>query len=87
MTPPSKSAPPMAIGGADLLGGVISAGTLIAFLAYTRHFFDPVEQLGHWFAEMQMAQASAERILSLIEADPDIKDSDDLIQAIRQRQA
>ena len=39
-------------------------------MAYTRHFFDPVEQLGHWFAEMQMAQASAERILSLIEADP-----------------
>ena len=33
-------------------------------MAYTRHFFEPVEQLGHWFAEMQMAQASAERILS-----------------------
>ncbi len=65
----------LAIGGFDLLGGAISAGTLVAFMAYTRHFFDPVEQLGHWFAEMQMAQASAERILSLIEAEPEIQDS------------
>ena len=75
----------LAIGGIDLLGGLISAGTLVAFLAYTRHFFDPVEQLGHWFAEMQMAQASAERIISLIEAKPDIQDSEAVRQALSQR--
>jgi len=72
----------LAIGGIDMLGGLITAGTLVAFMAYTRHFFDPVEQLGHWFAEMQMAQASAERILSLIEADPDIKDSESVNESI-----
>jgi len=72
----------LAVGGIDLLGGVITTGTLVAFLAYTRHFFDPVEQLGHWFAEMQMAQASAERILSLIEAESQIKDSADVQQAL-----
>ena len=65
----------LAVGGFDLLGGAITAGTLVAFMAYTRHFFDPIEEMGHWFAEMQMAQASAERILSLIEAEPDIADS------------
>lgn len=65
----------LAVGGFDLLGGAISAGTLVAFMAYTRHFFDPVEELGQWFAEMQMAQASAERILSLIEAQPEVADS------------
>jgi ATP-binding cassette subfamily B protein len=72
----------LAIGGIDLLGGAISAGTLVAFMAYTRHFFDPVEQLGHWFAEMQMAQASAERILSLIEAEPEIRDSANVRHAL-----
>lgn len=77
----------LAMGGIDLLDGLISAGTLIAFMAYTRHFFDPVEQLGHWFAEMQMAQASAERILSLIEADPEIKDSESVRAAMAQRGA
>ncbi len=60
----------LAVGGFDLLNGVISVGTLVAFMAYARHFFDPIEQLGRWFAEMQMAQASAERIISLVEAVP-----------------
>ncbi len=68
----------LAMGGIELAAGAIGTGTLIAFMAYTRHFFEPVEQLGHWFAEMQMAQASAERILSLIEARPDIRDDDDV---------
>jgi ATP-binding cassette subfamily B protein len=76
----------LAVGGFDLLNGVISVGTLVAFMAYARHFFDPIEQLGRWFAEMQMAQASAERIISLIEAVPAIRDSDDVIDATaRQR--
>jgi len=77
----------LAMGGLNLLYGAISAGTLVAFMAYTRHFFDPVEQLGHWFAEMQMAQASAERILSLIAADPQIKDSADVQAALDRHRA
>ena len=72
----------LAVGGMDLLAGLISAGTLVAFMAYTRHFFEPVEQLGHWFAEMQMAQASAERILSLVHAVPDIRDSEGVQAAL-----
>jgi ATP-binding cassette subfamily B protein len=71
----------LAVGGFDLLNGVISVGTLVAFMAYARHLFDPIEQLGRWFAELQMAQASAERIISLVEAVPDIRDSDDVIEA------
>ncbi|MCX7065035.1 MAG: ABC transporter ATP-binding protein, partial [Proteobacteria bacterium] len=58
----------LAVGGFDLLNGVISVGTLVAFMAYAR-------------AELQMAQASAERIISLVEAVPDIRDSDDVIEA------
>ena len=73
----------LAVGGMDTLAGIIPISTLIAFMAYTRHFFDPIEQLGHWFAEMQMAQASAERILSLIEAEPTIQDSDEVKAAMR----
>ncbi len=66
----------LAVGGIDLLGGLITAGTLIAFMTYARHFFEPVEQMGHWFAEMQMAQASAERVISLIKAEPEVQDSE-----------
>ncbi|NKC01597.1 MAG: ATP-binding cassette domain-containing protein [Pseudomonadales bacterium] len=73
----------LAVGGMDMIYGIIPVSTLIAFMAYTRHFFDPIEQLGHWFAEMQMAQASAERILSLIEAEPAIKDSPEVLEAMQ----
>jgi ATP-binding cassette subfamily B protein len=65
----------LVIGGVELGWGVISVGTLIAFLTYSRQFFEPIEQMAHWFAEMQMAQASAERIMSLIAAKSDIEDS------------
>jgi ATP-binding cassette subfamily B protein len=66
----------LVMGGIESLWGWITTGTLIAFLTYTRHFFEPIEQLAHWFAELQMAQASAERILSLINEVPSIKDSE-----------
>jgi ATP-binding cassette subfamily B protein len=72
----------LVFGGIQVMDGIITAGTLVAFLTYTRHFFEPIEQLAHWFAEMQMAQASAERIISLIEAESEIKDSDTVVDAI-----
>ena len=65
-------------GGSLLLAGAISAGTLIAFMMLVREFFNPVMELGQWFAEMQMAQAAAERVLSLVDAKPEIEDSDDV---------
>ena len=66
----------LVIGGIESAWGIITTGTLIAFLTYTRHFFEPIEQLAHWFAEMQMAQASAERVMSLIQAESEIRDSE-----------
>ena len=73
----------LVIGGVELGWGVISAGTLIAFLTYSRHFFEPIEQMAEWFAEMQMAQASAERIMSLIVAKSDIEDSPEVTARLR----
>ena len=72
----------LGVGGALLYIGAISAGTLIAFFTLTRTFFEPVHVMGHWFAEMQMAQASAERVLSLIEAEPEIEDSPSVKRAL-----
>ena len=73
----------LVFGGLEVVWGAITAGTLVAFLTYARHFFEPIEQLAHWFAEMQMAQASAERIMSLVMAEPEIKDSQEVIEAMK----
>ncbi|MBO6556239.1 MAG: ABC transporter ATP-binding protein [Pseudomonadales bacterium] len=74
----------LVFGGLEVIWGTITAGTMVAFLAYARHFFEPIEQLAAWFAEMQMAQASAERIMSLVMAEPDIRDSDDVVAAMHE---
>jgi ATP-binding cassette subfamily B protein len=77
----------LVFGGLEVIWGTITAGTLIAFLTYARHFFEPIEQLAHWFAEMQMAQVSAERIMSLVLAEPEIRDSEKVLAAMRKDKA
>ena len=74
----------LVFGGLEVIWGAITAGTLVAFLTYARHFFEPIEQLAHWFAEMQMAQASAERVMSLVIAEPEIRDKDHVVAAIQE---
>ena len=63
------------VGGVRLgaVGG-LTAGELVAFLAYAKMLFNPINDMARWFAEMQMAQASAERILGLIATESSIAD-------------
>jgi len=70
----------LVFGGKDVLLTTISYGTLVAFISYTVHFFEPISQLARVFAELQSAQASAERTLSMIETEPEIQDSQDVIE-------
>jgi len=56
-----------------------TVSTLYLFITYTIQFFDPVMQVARILAELQQAQASAERILSLIETEPDIFDKEEVI--------
>lgn len=66
-------------GGSGVVAGTLTYGTLIAFFSYTAQFFEPVKQFARIFSEFQFAQASAERILSLIETEALIKDSEKVI--------
>ncbi|MFP4114962.1 MAG: ABC transporter ATP-binding protein [Spirochaetota bacterium] len=66
-------------GGAGVMVGAITYGTLVAFVGYTVQFFEPVRELARVITELQAAQASAERIMSLVETEPDIKDTDAVV--------
>lgn len=70
----------MTIGGKFIMLEIISYGTLVAFISYTAQFFEPVRQMAVILAEVQGAQASAERVFSLINEDPAIKDRDDVVE-------
>lgn len=67
-------------GGNGVIAGTVSYGTLVAFISYTLQFFQPVKQLARIFAEMQSAQASGERIISLLDKSPEVYDTDDIMQ-------
>ena len=58
----------------------ISLPTLYLFVDYTIKFFEPVMSVSNKLGEFQQAQASAERIISLIEEQPQIKDREDVIE-------
>ncbi len=65
------------LGGTQTFLGVITAGTLVSFINYASSLFDPIQQLAGIFADMQSAQASAERVLSLLDTESEVKDSEE----------
>ena len=67
-------------GGNALLEGFLTYGTLVAFVGYTVMFFEPVREIARVITELQAAQASAERVISLIESEPDIVDGDAVVE-------
>ncbi|MCL2671905.1 MAG: ABC transporter ATP-binding protein/permease [Clostridiales bacterium] len=53
----------------------MSLGNLITFITYAANLFEPIQQLSNVSAEMQEAQASAERVLVLLAAEISVTDS------------
>lgn len=64
----------LTMGGHYVLIGAFTIGEVVMFMYYAQLFFAPIQDLSAWFAELQMGQASAERVLSLIEAVPEVRD-------------
>lgn len=67
-------------GGQQAMMEAIKYGTLVMFLQYARQFMDPVFMLSGWLAELQMAQASAERVISLLNTESDLVDTEVVIE-------
>ena len=63
------------IKGVEIMGTVMTIGTLQVFVNYTVSFFQPVRDIARIFAELQSSQAAAERVVSLLETEPDIIDT------------
>ncbi|MBM7614833.1 ABC transporter ATP-binding protein [Alkaliphilus hydrothermalis] len=66
-------------GGIEVAGGAVSYGTLVAFISFTILFFEPIREMARVFAEFQSAHASAERVMSMINTEPEIKDQQQVI--------
>lgn len=64
-------------GGLQADYGLITIGGIQAFVSYVTFMMWPIQDLARVFAEMQHAMASGERIFSLLDAVPTVKDQPD----------
>lgn len=67
-------------GGHQVLMQTLQFGTLMMFTQYATQFFEPLRQIARLIAELQLAQASAERVLSLLDSEPQIVDTPEVIE-------
>jgi ATP-binding cassette subfamily B protein len=66
-------------GGIQISQNMLTVGTLILFINYAILFYEPVREMARIFAELQMAQASAERILTMLHTPLEIQDAESVI--------
>ena len=64
-------------GGLQALSGALTVGGIHAFVSYVTFMLWPVQDLARVFSELQRAIASAERIFTLVDTEPEVKDLPD----------
>lgn len=57
----------LGVGSREVLGGVISIGTLYIFSQYIQSFFEPIQELAEQFSTLQSSLASAEKIFTIMD--------------------
>ncbi|MDH5440136.1 MAG: ABC transporter ATP-binding protein/permease [Candidatus Bathyarchaeota archaeon] len=67
-------------GGMLAINGVVTVGTLFAFIYYVQMFFRPIFTLTNFYNTVQSAFAAAERIYEIEDTIPQIKDEPDAVE-------
>lgn len=67
-------------GGRAVAAGQLTLGVVVAFLSYTARLFQPVLDMTMIFNTWQAATAGGERVLEILETEPDIQDAPDAIE-------
>lgn len=71
------------LGGWLALKGMVSVGTIAAFISYSRRFAEPLRQLGNLYNQVQGSLAGAERIFEILDTRPDQTDAPHAVQLDR----
>ncbi len=67
-------------GGLEVIEDPLKVGMLLAMYDYIYRFYEPVQQLAEQFDVLQSSFASAEKIFSILDTKPEIKDNEDAIE-------
>ena len=66
----------LGVGSRDVLNQMISIGTLYIFAQYIQSFFEPIQELAEQFSTLQSCIASAEKIFTIMNEEPSVKEDD-----------
>lgn len=66
--------------GASFLGQTLTSSTIVVFYSYISKFFNPIQNLAEQFNMLQSAFASAEKIFSIMDIDPAMKDYEGAVE-------
>ncbi len=66
----------LGVGSREVLGGVISVGTLYIFAQYIQSFFEPIQELAEQFSTLQSSIASAEKIFTIMSEEPLVQEDE-----------
>jgi ATP-binding cassette subfamily B protein len=67
----------LGFGGWLVVDGSLTVGTLLAFTLYLGNFFDPVQQLSQLYNTFLSATAALDRIMAVLDEDPEVVDAPD----------
>ncbi len=62
------------------LGQTITSEVIVSFYMYISTFFNPIQNLAEQFNVLQSAFASAEKIFTIFDIEPELKDAEDAIE-------
>ena len=62
------------------LGQTIDSAIVVSFYMYISKFFNPIQQLAEQFDMLQKSFAAAEKIFSILDMEPAMKDEEDVIE-------
>ncbi len=66
--------------GASFLGQSIDAATIVSFYMYINKFYNPIQNLAEQFNWLQSAFASAEKVFTIMDIEPAMKDAPDAVE-------
>ncbi|MBR5060084.1 MAG: ABC transporter ATP-binding protein, partial [Clostridia bacterium] len=65
----------------QFMGQTITGGVLVTFYMYINTFFNPIQSLAEMFNWLQSALASAEKIFTILDIEPEIVDKEGAVEA------
>ena len=68
------------IDGWVFLGQTVSSGIIVSFYSYINKFFNPIQNLAEQFNRLQASFASAEKIFTIFDIEPQVVDEPDAIE-------